>query len=108
MTLYYSYLNLTVKDSNAPVISNCPHDTTHYLPSNKSDVQVTWNEPSALDDVTPASLIKRTQTHTPGQNFPIGKTKVTYTFTDEAGNTSVCSFNVIVTRKYLSEKKCWN
>ncbi len=32
----------------------------------------------------------------PGDTFPVGTTKVTYTATDDAGNTSECSFQVMV------------
>ena len=88
-------------DSNPPVVSNCPDEVTRELTANQTRVKITWNEPSATDDVTPASLLKQTQTHTTGQEFSIGTTTVIYTFTDEAGKTSVCNFNVIVSSKCL-------
>ena len=97
----------TVDDSNAPVISNCPQDSTYQLPLNKTHVQITWNEPSATDDVTPATLIKQTQSHTSGQKFPTGTTNVIYTFSDEAGNTGVCNFNIMVTRKCMWGKSLY-
>ncbi|MEM1216962.1 MAG: HYR domain-containing protein, partial [Bacteroidota bacterium] len=41
--------------------------------------------------------ITRTAGLANGTSFPVGLTEVTYTATDDAGNTSSCSFNVTVT-----------
>ncbi len=55
---------------------------------------VSWTEPTASDNsgVTPVV----TQSHRPGQNFPIGTTQVSYSFNDLAGNPAVCSFTVTI------------
>ena len=37
-----------------------------------------------------------TQSHRPGESFPEGTTQVVYTFTDVAGNSARCSFEVTV------------
>ena len=53
---------------------------------------VLWTEPTAIDNsgVTPAV----TRSHQPGESFPIGTTIVRYTFTDQAGNFEICSFDI--------------
>src|SRR5690606_25463606 len=57
---------------------------------------VTWTAPTTTDNCGAATL---TSTHTSGSVFPIGTTPVTYTATDVAGNTSTCTFNVVVEDK---------
>ena len=54
---------------------------------------VTWTEPTATDNSGMAATV--TQSHQPGQSFPVGTTEVTYTFTDQAGNQATCQFEVI-------------
>ena len=54
---------------------------------------VTWTEPTATDNSGMTATI--TQTHQPGDSFPVGTTQVTYTFTDQAGNRATCQFEVI-------------
>ena len=64
-----------------------------YIASSSSaPVAVSWTAPTATDfyDVT------LTSTHNPGDTFQIGNTPVTYTATDEAGNTAQASFTVFI------------
>ena len=55
---------------------------------------VTWTEPTASDDSGMTPTV--TQSHQPGDSFPVGTTRVTYTFTDMAGNQAMCSFTVTI------------
>ena len=55
---------------------------------------VTWTEPTATDNSDMAPTI--TQSHQPGDSFPVGTTQVTYTFADQQGNEALCSFDVII------------
>ncbi len=55
-------------------------------------VPVNWNEPTAVDNSGGQPTV--TSTHQPGQNFPLGPTSVTYTFTDSSGNQAMCSFTI--------------
>ena len=55
---------------------------------------VTWDEPEATDDNCGLSTL--TQTHNPGDPFPIGTTSVTYKATDDAGHEATCQFTVTV------------
>lgn len=86
--------NVTVQDTSVPVITGCPANIT--LPATGGDscntAVATWTAPSATDNC----LATFTSTHLPGGTFSIGTTAVTYTATDQAGNSSLCTFNVVV------------
>jgi large repetitive protein len=83
---------VTVTDTSLPVIANCPPDVIVNAASNACVATATWTVPTVSDNCS-ATL---TSTHAPGASFPVGTTLVKYTATDLAGNTSECSFNVIV------------
>src|SRR5206468_1380667 len=84
-----------VVDNTKPVISNCPTDITVYTGPNRQtcDQVASWTPPSASDNCHVASFAPD---HAPGSTFQKGTTLVTYTATDDAGNTETCSFNVTV------------
>ncbi|MBK6264359.1 HYR domain-containing protein [Marivirga sp. S37H4] len=86
--------NVTVKDETMPVFSGCPADISISTTSS-CEATVDWTEPSASDNCS--TELTATGSHSPGDVFPLGTTEVVYTATDEAGNTSTCTFNVTVT-----------
>lgn len=79
-------------DNLPPQISNCPSDINMSL-SAGCTVPVDWDEPSATDE---CGIDSFTSSHQPDEDFPVGSTRVTYTARDNAGNESVCFFNVVV------------
>ena len=80
-------------DDKAPSVTGCPDPIKVNLPQgNNSEVVVTWTEPSTSETVG----VSQTETHQPGYGFTIGVTAVQYTFTDQAGNSAFCTFNVTV------------
>ena len=84
-------------DRLAPVIASTPDDivvTTGEASADCSTV-VSWTEPVATDNCS-TPLTYSSRTHIPGAPFPVGTTKVTYIFTDEAGNETSTSFNITV------------
>lgn len=83
--------SVTVTDNIAPVFSNCPPDITLEA-TNSCQAPVSWAPPTASDNCS-ASM---SASHAPGTVFAIGTTTVTYTATDPAGNSTTCSFNVLV------------
>ncbi len=88
-----SYVSsVDIVDGINPVIDNCPADVTAFLFSGTA-VEVTWTEPTASDN---SGSVELTSTHLPGDQFGVGETTVTYTATDDAGNTATCSFVVTV------------
>ena len=57
-------------------------------------MNVPWTEPIANDNSGMTPTV--TQSHQPGDSFPVGTTQVTYTFTDLTGNQAFCSFSVTI------------
>ncbi|XP_072051694.1 uncharacterized protein [Amphiura filiformis] len=83
----------SVSDNQPPIIQSCPSSQSLFSPV--GGAQATWIEPTATDNVDPnPSLIR--QTHTPDTFFQLGRTTVTYVFTDDANNAATCSFYVTV------------
>ncbi|MDO4230112.1 MAG: HYR domain-containing protein, partial [Capnocytophaga sp.] len=80
-------------DTTPPIISGCPTSPIVVNAAiGKCSAIVTWGTVTATD----ACKWTHSQTHKSGDEFPIGTHTVTYTFTDTSGNTSTCTFNVIV------------
>ncbi|XP_071508194.1 uncharacterized protein [Diadema antillarum] len=74
-------------DIHAPVIEGCPLGVENISPT------ATWREPTASDN---SGFVTLTSTHQSGDTFPIGRSVVTYTAIDPAGNVANCSFPVII------------
>ena len=85
---------VTVNDTEAPVIADCPADIVVSNDSSLCSAVVNWTAPTATDNC--GAVLSVTSSHQPGDVFPTGTTTVTYTFTDAAGNQQVCRFNVTV------------
>lgn len=86
---------ITLKDETAPFIFACPPDVT-VDSDEKCMAIVDWVEPTILDN---CDTVIVTQSHVPGDTFPVGGTIVTYTATDLCGNTANCTFEVTVNQK---------
>ncbi|XP_033626662.1 uncharacterized protein LOC117289582 isoform X29 [Asterias rubens] len=83
-------------DNLPPVVNNCPvQGVVQTAPQGTTSAVVTWNEPSATDNS--GGFVQRSSNRSPGQNFPLGVTEITYTFTDPSGNQAFCRFTVTVT-----------
>ena len=87
---------VNVVDTTAPVIS-CPADIVVTLDANSAATSksVSFNV-EATDSCGGAHVVT---SRASGANFPVGTTIVDATATDQAGNTSTCSFKVSV--RYL-------
>lgn len=85
--------DVTVIDTERPVIIVCPSDVTVGNDRGDCSAVVTWNPPIAVDN---CGNVTFTFTHNSGDVFPVGTTTVTITASDDAGNTSDCSFDVTV------------
>ena len=86
--------NVRVTDNENPVISGMPNDITVSNDAGLCSAVVSWNEPNASDNCNVASFISNFNS---GAAFPVGLTTVTYSATDDEGNTVSASFNVRVT-----------
>ena len=85
---------IEVEDITPPT-ANCPNDITVIADAGSCGTDVTYNLPTGSDlcgNVT-VTLVNGLGS---GANFPVGNNTETYAITDEAGNTTTCSFVVTV------------
>ena len=83
---------VTIVDDSGPVFHNCPTDIV--VVANSTTTPATWTPPTAIDNCGPVNV---TSTHNPGNSFPAGTTKVSYSAKDGQNNVSApCEFNVVV------------
>jgi gliding motility-associated-like protein len=78
--------DVTIEDNELPTVTNCPSDII------SCSGYITWVPPVFADNCT--NNLSIVSNYTPGANFPVGNTTVTYTATDAAGNVVTCSFTV--------------
>jgi large repetitive protein len=87
-------VKVVVSNELNPEIDGCPATITEgATEAEKDSVDVTWDEPVATVACGEVTLEK---SHEPGSKFPVGKTPVTYTFSDQSGKSSTCTFDVVV------------
>ena len=84
--------DITVSDKEVPTIT-CPDDITVGTDMGVCDAVVSWDAPMFSDNCSDASI---TSTASSGDTFGLGTNTVTYTVTDDEGNTTDCSFNITV------------
>ena len=94
-------LSTFISDDNTPPIITPIRVVEKELPMSlgAAGTRVSWVEPTAVDDSGIVTLTSRS--HDPGSFFPIGRTTVTYVFTDGADNSASMSFSVIVRESKL-------
>jgi hypothetical protein len=83
---------IIIQDVTPPVISGCPTDITVPTDTSYCSAEVTWTAPTATDNCS----VILSSSHSPGDTFPFGLTTVTYTATDGAGLTDLCTFDINV------------
>ncbi len=89
----FCVFSVEVRDTFAPVVSNCPPNGLMITPVNEiCGATATWAEPVAIDNCGNVTV---ESSHSPGDTFFI-TTTVLYTFSDDAGNDSFCSFIIEV------------
>ncbi|QED36395.1 HYR domain-containing protein [Antarcticibacterium arcticum] len=83
-------------DTEEPEITNCSPDITVPAPAGQTFAIVQFDTPTAGDN---CSTVTVTQTLGLASNsqFPIGIHNIQFTATDEAGNSSDCTFTITVT-----------
>ena len=64
------------------------------IPLNAGGTNVPFTDCTATDNSGSVTLTSRS--HSPGQRFTTGQTRVEYVFTDPSGNSVTCSFSVNV------------
>jgi gliding motility-associated-like protein len=98
---------ITICDTIAPVIANCPSDTVIMLPPDVDSctVFVTWDDPEFSDNCTSTEDLIIVQNILPGE-FGTGPRTIIYTVTDGCANVSTCSFNVSVLEGFPPTANC--
>jgi len=85
---------VTVLDTEAPVITNCPGVVTRYVVPGTASVPVEWAALMATDNCD--GIVPVTCSPVSGSVFPLGTNLVTCLAADSSGNTNSCTFDVIV------------
>lgn len=85
--------NITVNDTTAPALTDCPTDITVSV-GNNCLAQVTWDLPMVSDNCDSNPTVVSNPPS--GFNFSAGTFPIEITATDSSGNMSTCNFNVIV------------
>ena len=86
--------DVTVNDTENPTIS-CPADIVVSNDPGVCGAVITFADATAMDNCAGVT-VAQTGGPASGSTFPVGTTAVTFTATDAAGNTAMCSFNVTV------------
>ncbi|MEC9475411.1 MAG: HYR domain-containing protein [Planctomycetota bacterium] len=85
---------VTVSDIEDPQISQMPMDVVLENDNGSCDAMHFWLDPIATDNCGGSTL---TSDYSPGDRFEVGTTLVSFTATDNSGNTSSMSFSISVT-----------
>ncbi len=88
----YALAPVVPPDTTPPTLT-CPASVTVEAVSSYG-ASFFWPDATAVDDVTASPTV--TYSHISGKTFPLGKTTVTATAKDAAGNEGTCSFDVTV------------
>ncbi len=91
-----------VIDTTPPVISGCPSTVQVTAALGEMSAAASWISPTATDN---SGSVSTSSSHTPKSIFPVGTTRVTYTFEDAAGNQAICQFDVIIFAGEFSQRK---
>jgi gliding motility-associated-like protein len=91
-----------VSDNQNPIITNCPAAITIGSQTGSCGAIVSWDIPSFTDNCG-ATM---TSSHNPGTYFAVGTHQITYTVTDGSGNTSTCTFAILVTDDDAPQVTC--
>ncbi len=86
---------ITVADTEPPVIE-CGELITLSTDPGICGALYTFNLPNAADNCTSTPSVVQTQGPASGGLLPVGTTDFSFTATDEAGNTVVCNYPVLV------------
>lgn len=93
LTLILLFLCIIV-DTTPPVVV-CTDDVPLEVELGTTGTIAVWTGPTATDISGVTSLTERSQS--PGSFFSVGKTTVTYVFSDNTGNSATCIFCVCIT-----------
>ena len=76
-----------------------------FAPSAQLPVAVTWIAPTATDNTGGVTVDVNIDS---GSTFADGTHMISYTATDDYGNTALCTFNIIITGRSTSDIVCFS
>ena len=90
--------SITGQTNGAPVFTTCPTNPIQQSTDvGECGAIVTFPTPTVTDDCDPNLTATQTAGPVSGSLFPVGTTTVEFSATDNAGNTTTCTFDVVVT-----------
>ncbi len=96
--------NIIVEDQEIPVV-NCPGQVLVGTDPGLCEAIVTFPNPTFSDNC-PGATISQTGGAASGSTFSIGTTPIEFTAVDAAGNTSLCTFDIIVADNEMPAITC--
>ncbi len=99
------FFDVTVLDNKPPTLTACPTPSSFYTnDAGQSFATLTFTVPTSTDKCSTPVITWSAPGANPasgtgaitGVQFPVGSTTATYSATDAAGNTTSCSFTVVV------------
>ncbi len=91
---------ITINDTIDPAIA-CPSDITQQVDMGSSSAVVNFSPPVGTDNCSGVSTTQVSGLPS-GSAFPVGVTTNTFEVTDGAGNTAICSFDVIISAEIIA------
>ncbi|MBP6696618.1 MAG: HYR domain-containing protein [Flavobacteriales bacterium] len=99
--------SITLTMDTLPPMLICPPDTTVFVSEGDAPIQLVLPVAVATDDCAYSLLNDFTNTGDASGLYPAGTTTVTWTATDELGNTTTCDMTVLVDPSYaVGEVAC--
>jgi gliding motility-associated-like protein len=96
--------DIIVEDNEAPII-DCPTDLVVSTDPGNCSAIVNFTPPSITENCGGESIVQ-TDGPVSGSVFNIGSTPITFTATDGAGNSSECTYNIVVEDDEAPEISC--
>ena len=90
---------VTIETTPSNIVPNCPADIVVDAAPGADEAVITWANPSATTDCFSSNVVTvglLDSTFLSGDKFPIGTTSITYSFQDDCGSFTTCSFDVTV------------
>jgi gliding motility-associated-like protein len=96
--------NVIISDTEFPTLI-CPSDVAQDNDLGMCGAVVTYTTPIGIDNCSGATTIQ-TAGLASGSSFPVGTTTNTFEVTDASGNTTTCSFDVVINDAELPTITC--
>ena len=99
---------VTVRDQVPPLVITCPSDVTRNIDANSCTAAVIVPAPVVVDPCGEIVSVRNSFNNTADASgtYPAGITPVTWTFTDESGNTTTCPQTITIIDNIIPTISC--